>query len=138
MSLALRSPISLVLVGALAATAAVFVFARPQYHSSNESVMIDFSEREYHSPDAVQAAFAAHGVHLRVVGRFYGVTTLSDESAPVEADALQVVVGPKSGRGSWGRETEPYDERFDNLLVTYGGDDESLLAAVKSAVSDLR
>jgi hypothetical protein len=139
MSFALRHPLSLVIVmAALAGTAAVFAFARPQYQKPNQSEMIDFSGRIYHSPDAVEAAFAAHGVQLHIVSRFSGMITLSNESAPLQADALQVIVAPRSGRGSWGPRLEPYDERFDNLLVSYGGKDERLLASVESAVSDLQ
>jgi hypothetical protein len=139
MSFALRHSISLVLVlAALASTAAVFAFARPQFQKPNESEMIDFSGRVYHSPDAVKAAFAAHGVELQIVSRFSGMITLSNESAPLQADALQVIVAPRSGRGSWGARLEPYDKRFDNLLVSYGGKDERLLAGVESAVSDLQ
>jgi hypothetical protein len=139
MSFALRHPISLVLVvAALAGTAAVFAFARPQYHSPNESEMIDFSERVHHSPEAVQAAFATHGIQLRIVSRFSGMIVLSNGPAPLQADDLQVIVAPRSGSGSWGPRLEPYDERFDNLLVSYGGKDEQLLADVQSAVSDLK
>jgi hypothetical protein len=139
MSLILRYPISLVLVlAALAGTAAVFTVARPQFRSADGSEMVDFSKRTYRSLETVQSAFAAEGIQVRVVGRFNGFITLSNGSAPVQADALQVVVAPKSGNGSWGPRLEPYDERFDNLLVTYGGKDERLLARVKSAVSALR
>jgi hypothetical protein len=63
---------------------------------------------------------------------------LSNERAPLEADALQVMIGPPKGRGSWGPKLEPYDERFGNVLVTYGGEDEQLLRRVKAAVSALR
>jgi hypothetical protein len=42
------------------------------------------------------------------------------------ADALQVEVGPRAGTGSWGPKLESYDERFGNVLVTYGGHDEQL------------
>jgi hypothetical protein len=63
---------------------------------------------------------------------------LCHERVPCRAAVLQVMVGPKTGRGSWGPKLEPYDERFDNVLVTYGGHDEALLRQVEAAVSDLR
>jgi hypothetical protein len=47
-------------------------------------------------------------------------------------------VAPSIGSGSWGPELEPYDERFDNLLVTYGGNNQRLLDEVDAAVSSLR
>lgn len=43
-----------------------------------------------------------------------------------------------TGTGSWGPKLEPYDERFANILVTYGGTDEYLLARVEDAVAALR
>lgn len=54
------------------------------------------------------------------------------------ADALNVVVGPRTGTGSYGPELEPYDERFGNVLVTYGGEDEQLLEQIENAVDALR
>jgi hypothetical protein len=136
----LRHPISLaVVLGAIAATAAVFIFARPQYHPRYESQMIDFSSRRYISPATVRRAFAANGIPL-VAGDAPGKGTawLSSEPAPWTADALQIMVGPRTGRGSWGPKLEPYDERFDNVLVTYGGHDEVLLRRAKAAVATLR
>jgi hypothetical protein len=51
---------------------------------------------------------------------------------------LQVQVAPRNGKGSWGPVLQPYDERFDNVGVTYGGGDEALLERVEAAVEDLR
>jgi hypothetical protein len=36
------------------------------------------------------------------------------------------------------RKLERYEARFGNVLVTYGGRDERLLARVQAAVDDLR
>jgi hypothetical protein len=57
---------------------------------------------------------------------------------PLCVSRIQVQVGPRTGTGSWGPKLEPYDERFGNVLVTYGGHDEQLLGGIKAAVSDLR
>jgi hypothetical protein len=63
---------------------------------------------------------------------------LSTTPDRLTADALNVVVGPRAGRGSYGPELESYDERFGNVLVTYGGGDKRLLDRVKAAVDVLR
>jgi hypothetical protein len=49
-----------------------------------------------------------------------------------------VHVAPRQSRASWGPEIQPYDVRFDNVLVTYGENDEDLLRRVRAAVEDLR
>jgi hypothetical protein len=126
-----------VVVAALAATAAVFIFARPEYHPTYESKMIDFSKVEHHSPGTVRVAFAQRGVRLSVVSHFNGMTILSNDAA-LSADALQVIVAPRTGSASWGPRLEAYDKRFDNVLVTYGGEDEHLIAELDAAVSSLR
>jgi hypothetical protein len=43
-------------------------------------------------------------------------------------------------RWQWqlGPRLERYDERFDNLLVTYGGENQHLIDEVDAAVSSLR
>jgi len=128
----------LVVAGAVLAAAALLAVARPQLDQGDGSEMIDFSEEAYHSPAAVRAAFAAEGVRLRVASRFNGFVTLSNEPRPLTADALQVNLAPRSGKGSWGPRLEPYDERFGNVLVTYGGTDRRLLANVEAAVAALR
>jgi hypothetical protein len=139
MTFALRHPLSIVFVlAALAATVIVFTFARPQDHPRYESKMIDFSQVRYYSPPTVRRAFAEDQVRLRFVSRFSGIEAYSNRRLPFDADQLQVMVGPSSGRGSWGPKLEPYDERFGNVLVTYGGNDEQLLERVKAAVSALR
>jgi hypothetical protein len=40
--------------------------------------------------------------------------------------------------GSFGPKLEPYDERFGNVMVTYGRKDERMLDRVKAAVAALR
>lgn len=127
----------LVVLSACATLAAVFAFARPAYHPKYESKTIDFSQVRHYSPDVVRSAFANEGIQLRVSSRFYGITMFSRVAVP-DADALQVMVGPRTGKASWGPKLEPYDERFGNVAVTYGGRDERLLAGVKTAVSTLR
>ena len=138
--LVFRHPISLLVVfGALVATAGVFVFARPEYHPPNESKMIDFAKVHYYSPNAVRHAFAEHGIKLHAgAAPGKGSAWFGAGPAPFPADSLQVMMGPRRGEGSWGPKLEPYDARFGNVLVTYGGQDPALLARVESAVSDLR
>ena len=139
MAFALRHPLSfLVVLVAILATAGVFVFARPEYRPQYESEMIDFSKQHYYSPASVRQAFAAEGIHLREASRFAGMLILSNTPRHLTADALTVVVGPRAGTGSYGPELEPYDERFGNVLVTYGGKNERLLERVENAVDTLR
>jgi hypothetical protein len=126
----------LVLVGATLATLAIFTFARPQYHPRYESRMINFSEQNYLSPDTVRRAFAKHGIRLKSSPAFE--FTLLNVPRAVQADDLQVVVGPRTGTGSFGPKLASYDNRFENVMVTYGGRDELLLREVKAAVSSLR
>ncbi len=138
MRLVLRHPAPfLVVLSACATIAAVFAFTRPAYSPTNEGAMVDFSQVRHYSPDAVRSAFAGQGIRLRLNSRFFGITMLSRVAVP-DSDALQVMVGPKSGQASWGPKLEPYDERFGNVLVTYGGRDEQLLDRVETAVSALR
>ncbi|MBA3383980.1 MAG: hypothetical protein H0T20_04915 [Actinobacteria bacterium] len=72
------------------------------------------------------------------VGRVGGMLILNTTPLHSTADALNVVVGPRTGTGSYGPELELYDERFGNVLLTYGGEDERLLGGVEAAVDALR
>jgi hypothetical protein len=138
MRLAVRHPAPfLVVLSACATIAAVFAFARPAYHPRYESKMIDFSQVRHYSPGVVRRAFAGQGIRLQRNSSFYGITMFSRVAVP-DADALQVLVGPKTGKASWGPKLEPYDERFGNVLVTYGHEDEQLLGRVETALSTLR
>jgi hypothetical protein len=138
-SFALRHRISVLLVlCAFLTVSGVFLFARPEYQPRYESEMLDFSKQRHYGPDAVRDAFVAKGVRLRVASRFNGMLILSNEPRPLEADALHVIIGPRRGTGSWGSRLQPYDERFGNVLVTYGGRDEQLLDGVRAAVAALR
>jgi hypothetical protein len=125
----------LVVVGATLATFAVFTFG-PAYHPRYESKMIDFSKQNYLSPDTVTTAFAKQGIRL-VTSSVFKLTLLNMPRA-VQADDLQVVVGPRTGTGSFGPKLESYDSRFENVMVTYGGHDEQLLQDIKAAASSLR
>jgi hypothetical protein len=138
-ALFLRNPVMLVAICAAAVgTVGVFTFAKPQYRPRYESKMIDFSKREFHSPSSVRTAFLAHGVDLRYRASIAGLQQMSNSPKPWGASALLVAVAPRQGKGSWGPEFAPFDERFDNVLVTYGGKDEDLLHRVEAALSDLR
>lgn len=81
-------------------------------------------------------ALADQGIDL-YRSKAFSITVFS-ETPQQFADELQVLVGPRRGHGSWGPKLEPYDERFGNVLVTYGGRDERMLERVKNAVSALR
>lgn len=139
MSFALRHPLTLLVVlVALVATAGVFVFARPEYQPDYESEPIDFSKQHYYSPASVRQAFASEGIRLHEASRVGGMVILSTTPDRLTADAPNVVVGPRTGKGSYGPELESYDERFGNILVTYGGGDERVLDRVRAAVDVLR
>jgi hypothetical protein len=139
MPLASRHPVPVVVaIAALVATAILFAVARPEYDSQRGSRMIDFSTEHYYSPGTVRGVFASRRIKLYAGDQpAPGTFTLSGDPR-FFADALQVQVGPRTGTGSWGPKLEPYDERFGNLLVTYGGHDELLLGQIKAAVNDLR
>jgi hypothetical protein len=139
MPLASRHPIPVfVAIAALVATAIVFVGARPESDSQRGSTMIDFSTEHYYSPNIVRAIFASRRIKL-YAGEQPAPGTFALSGDPrFFADALQVQVGPRTGTGSWGPKLEPYEERFGNVLVTYGGHDEQLLGRIRAAVNDLR
>jgi hypothetical protein len=139
MAFALRHPLTLLVVlVALLTGAGVFVFARPEYRPDYESELIDFSKQHYYSPASVRKAFASEGIRLREASRVGGMIILSTTPDHLTADALNVVIGPRTGKGSYGPELETYDERFGNVLVTYGGGNKGLLDRVKAAVDVLR
>jgi hypothetical protein len=132
-----RHPVSiLVVLAATLGTLAVFTFARPAYHLRYESKMIDFSKQDYVSPNTVRVAFAKQRIRLLTSSVFALKVFTTRRGA--QADDLQVVVGPRTGTGSFGPKLESYDERFENVMVTYGGHDEQLLQEVKAAVTSLR
>jgi hypothetical protein len=134
--LLLRSPvIVLAICAAAVGTVGVFTFAKPDYRAGYEREPI--SSREYHSPESVRRAFQAHGVDLRHRTNFSGVRGMSDDRT-WQATDLQVHVAPREGRVDWGLKLQPYDVRFDNVLVTYGENDQELLRRVQAAVADLR
>ena len=129
------APMLIVLAACLAALG-VFAFARPKYHPLYESKMIDFSKQHYMSPRLVRQTFAAHGIRLYKGADAWSVAVFSG-SPKFTADALSVNVGPRTGTGSFGPKLEPYDERFGNVLVTYGGHDKQFLERIKAALTDL-
>ena len=136
MRLAARHLVGVLLIASmLLITVGVFTFARPVYHSPNESPTIDFSKVHYYSPATVKRAFARHGIELHSGDVSWW---MSDQPPPWRTGALQVLVGSHNGKASWGAKLEPYDERFGNVFVSYGGHDEALLRRVKAAVSDIR
>jgi hypothetical protein len=141
MRLLTRHPLAGALVLAtLAAAAAFFTFALPQYQGKYEEHMINLAEQETVSPTAVRAAFAAEGIRLRYSYDWPFGVALSDvrPSEQGRRKHIQVTVGGRTGRVDYGPELAPYDTRFENVLVTYNGSDEAMLDRVEAAVSTLR
>jgi hypothetical protein len=128
----------LIVLAAALMAGGLLLFARPEYHPRYESKMIDFSHEQYFNPAKVQRVFADHGVRLRKIDAVASFVFFVRPGSSGDAKGLQVSVAPRNGKGSWGPELEPYDARFGNVLVTYGGSDGDLLRRVKSAVSSIR
>ena len=133
-----RHPASFAIVLAAAAVAAVFTFARPQLESEPGTEMVNLAEKDYVSADAVRAAFAAEDLPLRYTTRFASLLILHSDPPPQTAEKLSVVVGARTGRVSFGAKYNSYDERFENIVVTYGGSDEAVLSRIESAVAALK
>lgn len=134
-----RYPVSLVIVlAAVGAVAAVFTFARPQMESEPGTEMVNLAEKDYISPAAVRAAFAAEGLPLRYTTGSPPLFVLHSDPPPQTADKLSVLVGARTGLVGFGGKHNAYDERFENVMVTYGGSDEALLARIKAAVATLK
>jgi len=136
-----RHPVSIAIVlAALAAVTAVFTLARPQFHGKYEGKTINLAEQDTISPAAVRAAFAAEGVRLRYGYDWEGGVVLSNVP-PAEQGrrkGVQVIVGGRIGNVDFGPKVSSYDERFENVLVTYDGSDAATLDRVKAAVHTLR
>jgi hypothetical protein len=62
---------------------------------------------------------------------------LHSDPPPQTADKLSVLVGTRTGLVGFGAKYNAYDERFENVMITYGGSDEALLARIKAAVAAL-
>jgi hypothetical protein len=140
MELVTRYAVSLVvLLVAFATVGGAYVLARPEYRAADASEMIELAEQEYISPGAVGAAFAAEGVRLPHRSAFVNMTILN--SAPPAAQGrpgkVVVVVGGRTGRVGFGPKVTPYDERFENVLVTYDGTDEAVVDRIDAAVAAL-
>jgi hypothetical protein len=130
---------------ALAAVAAVVVFAHPQLASDLTiepgTEMVDLAEKDFISPAAVRAAFAAEGLPLpytTAIGSPPLVTLSNSARGTATAGKLFVLVGARTGRVGFGAKFTEYDERFENVMVTYGGGDEAMLTQIRAAVETLR
>lgn len=142
MAFVLRYPISLVIVlAALAAMTAVFVFARPQYRTPDQRI-VDLNRVHPFSPAVVRRTFAAQGIRLRYSNeeqRGSGPLWLSTTPPPVPVGGLYVIFAGDSGTVSWGpKPSGEYDQPVGNLDVHYGGNNPSTIAALKAAVAGLR
>lgn len=139
MRLLTRHPVSFAIVLAVAAAvAAVFTFARPQLESEPGTETVDLAEKDYISPDTVRAAFAAESLPLQYKARSGPLIVLHSDPPPQTAEKLSVVVGARTGRVGFGAKYNAYDERFENVMVTYGGGDGALLARIEAAVARLK
>lgn len=146
MRLLTRYPFLLTAVlAAVAGVAAVVLFANPQLASDLASEpgteMVNLAEKDYISPATVRAAFAAEGLPLPYttsVGSPPLLTLSSSPSATATAEKLFVLVGARTGRVGFGAKFSEYDERFENVVVTYDAGDEAVLARIKAAVSALK
>ena len=141
-----RHPVGVAIVTvALALTAAVFVFARPQYHDPNRGPTFDMRGRhDLLTVQQVRTAFAAQGIRLDHGGPMCcgsgggWVAMLSAIPAPVSTAHVQVfVVGP-AARGSFGAKQPGYDARFRNVVVQYDGPSSDVLRRARAAVADLK
>lgn len=136
-----RYPVSIaIVVAALATTAAVFTLARPQFHGKYEGKTINLAEQDTISPAAVRTAFAAEGVQLRYSYEWEGGVVLSNVPPAEQGrrEAVLVTVGGRTGMVDYGPQVTPYDERFENVLVTYDGTDPAMLNRVEAAVDTLK
>jgi hypothetical protein len=134
-----RHQISVAIVLAAAAgVAAVFTFARPQLEDDPATEMVNLAEKDYISPAAVRSAFAAEGLPLRYTAGSPPLLVLYSDPPPQTAEKLSVLVGARTGRVGFGAKYNAYDERFENVVVTYGGDDEDTLARINAAVVTLK
>jgi hypothetical protein len=133
-----RTSAVLVLV-AVAAVGGLFTVARARVETGGgDSQMIQLAEQAHVSVAAVRDAFAAEGIVLRYSTTAPVVTILST-SPPGQwtSEKLFVHVGGRTGQIDFGARSTEYDERFENILVTYGGDDESLLRRIELSVEAL-
>ena len=140
MALLARYRVSLAIVIAVgAAVAGVFGFARPEYDSERGSKMIDIAELHHYPLADVRAAFAKHGLPLRYDNAPSEPLWLSSEPRPWSTGTFYVhYVASRTGRMSWGPELDgAWEKRLGNVRIHYGGDDEAMLARIKSAVDEL-
>jgi hypothetical protein len=133
-----------IVVVALAATAAIFAFARPRYVPEHQSQTLDMTKRHHLTVQQVRAAFRAYGIRLDYGGPLFEgaggswLVTLAAVRPPVDSTHVQVsVFGPKSKVG-WGESNSRYEALFDNVAVTYDGSSDDVLRRAKAAVADLR
>jgi hypothetical protein len=142
MRLLTRYSVSLaVVLAAVAGVAAVFVFARPQLEAEAGTEMVNLAEKNFISPTAVKAAFAAEGLSLPYTTKVGSPSLLILSNSPrgtATAEKLFVLVGARTGRVGFGAKFTDYDERFENVMVTYDAGDEAVLAQIKAAVAALR
>jgi hypothetical protein len=141
-----RHPLVVLIVAvAVAITAAVFVFARPQYRPEVTVRNYDMSTRTHFTVRQVREAFAAHGIDLRysrlLRGEVRGTWVMNLSAVPaIESDTSHLnvsVFGPRTKLG-WGLTHQRLETITGNVTATYDGGDDSVLRRAKAAVADLR
>jgi hypothetical protein len=101
--------------------------------------------RRYTGQDAVLGSVRECTRRVRSRGLAAPVTQLARDTCscftairpPQTTDKLSVLVGTRTGLVGFGAKYNAYDERFENVMITYGGSDEALLARIKAAVAAL-
>jgi hypothetical protein len=145
MFLARHAIATAIVATALAATATVFMFARPHYVPEHQSRTLDIASRSPHlTVQRVRAAFRAHGISLAYGGLLQPaangawLVSLSAAPPPVDSTHLQVdVFGPRSTVG-WGETHPRYEALFGNVAVVYDGSSDDVLRRARAAVADLK
>jgi hypothetical protein len=135
-----RHPISLAIVlAALACVTGIFLFARPVVPQKYEENLINLADQDTVTPSAVRTAFASEGIRLRYSYDWAFGVVLSNVPPAQQGvrKKVNVTVGGRKGKVDYGPQVTAYDERFENVLVTYDGDDAETLARVEAAVHKL-
>ena len=136
-----------VVLFAVAALGAVFVFARPAYHPSSPYTTVNMRDQRHYTVAQVRQAFAAHALWLPRTSANgnanRGLTVLSPTLRGGLAPQYTVTLFGTEATVSFGPKLEPqqgYESRFGNAAVLYGDPhpDHTLLARIEAAVADLQ
>jgi hypothetical protein len=124
-------------VAAVAGTAAVFLFARPEYRPRDTSVDVDMTTQSHYTGAEVVRAFATQGIRLVLRNRLDGLTIYSEPgSGP---SAFQVTIFPPTSSVSFptGGVKAMFEKHVGNVDVSYGGHSTAFAARVAAATAEL-